>query len=631
MRLLLSCVVLLLGSFPCQLVAQQVEVDRPASLHEYPIDDYDRQHWSFQPIVSPELPEVKSLDWIRSPIDYFILSELERSGISPLPQASRPALLRRLKFDLHGLPPSPEEVQEFVEDSSPDAYERLVDDLLASHHHGERWAQYWLDLARFAETDGFEWDKVREAAWRYRQWVVDALNDDMPYDEFVAAQLLGDTHSDRADEVATMFLLAGPDMPDINEQDLRRHDKLNELTGTVGAVLLGLQMQCAQCHDHKFDPISQADFYRLRAIFAGSIPPMKRDRPQLFFTDHDTNLTNRFYSRGDLHQPGPIVSPLPPRIVFEHDVASFDSVKPRAAFVRWLFAEENPLTARVMANRIWQFHFGHSLCENPSDFGVIAASPTHPQLLDYLATQLRAGDWSLKKLHRQIVLSATYRQLGHVSTEDSVLFQHYAKNVEADPENEYYSRFPRRRLEGELVRDALLTMAGTLDRRYGGQSVRPPLPQELLQTLLKGQWETSPNPADHHRRSIYTFARRNLRYPIFDVFDRPDAGASCARRNESITAPQSLQMLNSELSLRCSHQLAQRLLDESASLSSDALSRYEHIIQRLYLIVYARPVEQDEMERLLTFFDTQSPAPLFDRLWTITTAVVNTNEFLTID
>ncbi|HEX5105003.1 MAG TPA: DUF1549 domain-containing protein, partial [Pirellulaceae bacterium] len=272
--------------------AKVVIDERP--IVERPITQADREHWAFRPIVRPPQPEVQDHAWPRNAVDRFILAKLEAEKIAPAGEAPRTTLLRRLALDLHGLPPSPEEIATFENDTRPDAYERLVDRLLAGPAYGERWAQHWLDLARFAETDGFEHDKVRPQAWKYRDWVIAAFNADMPYDEFVTWQVAGKSSTERGSRnselgssslpapssaLPTTFVLAGPDMPDINDQAERRHNLLNEATATAGSVLLGLQMGCAQCHDHKYDPISQADFYRLRAVFEPAVPPLKRDVP----------------------------------------------------------------------------------------------------------------------------------------------------------------------------------------------------------------------------------------------------------------------------------------------------------------------------------------------------------------
>jgi hypothetical protein len=595
-------------------------------IHEPEITTEDRQHWSFRPVVKPSVPVVQRVNSVRNPIDAFILRDLESEELSFAPTADRAALLRRLKLDLLGLPPTPEELEEFLSDRRADeiAYTDWLDRWLASPRYGERQAQRWLDLARFAETDGFEHDKVREDAWQYRDWVIDAINEDMPYHRFVELQLVGDLHGRPQDQIATMFCLASSDMPDINEQDVRRHDRLNELTSTVGASLLGLQMHCAQCHDHKYDPISQADFYRLRAVFECAVPQLRRDKPFNHFAGDAATVVAKLYLRGELSSPGPAVSPAVPRIAVPAGVElKFDSEKPRSSFTRWLFDEENPLTGRVIANRVWQSHFGRGLFANPSDVGVVAGSPTHPELLDWLVCFLREHDWSLKALHREILLSTTYRQASHRAGPSFGSQTEWEERIRLDRDNDLYSRFPRQRLEGEVIRDCLLSVAGLLNDIAGGPGVMPPLPQEMTATLLKGQWKASEHEEDHHRRSVYVFARRNLRYPIFDVFDRPDAGASCPQRNRSTTALQSLQMLNSDLSKQCAEGLCRRVSDSlNDTPSADLANLWVH---QLFRIALARDASEAEVNLLQPFagdVESQVAACL---------ALLNSNEFLYVD
>jgi hypothetical protein len=426
--------------------------------------------------------------------------------------------------------------------------------------------------------------------------------------------------------------MAGPDMPDINEQDLRRHDKLNEITSTVGAAILGLQMHCCQCHDHKYDPISQADFFRLRGCFEAAVPVMKRDKPVNQLSAQAAAVTPWLYHRGELRSPGPQVSPRPPRIACSADShVAFDADHPREALVEWLFANENPLTARVIANRIWQHHFGRSLTENPSDFGIIASGPSHLQLLDWLATELRRNDWSIKHLHRSILLSATYQQASSPGSSDHDE-ENWNRATIADPGNKLYSRFPRKRLEGEAIRDALLAISGQLNSEYGGPSVRPPLPRELTTTLLTGQWSASEHPADHTRRSIYVFARRNLRYPIFEVFDRPDAGATCARRDRSTTAIQALQMLNSGLVFDAARHLRDRLVSEEVQSKQTAtvdLQPQSQVIERLFLHVLSRHPTEVELERLSEVLS--SGESFGDDLLAACVGLFNASEFVYVD
>jgi len=586
-------ILVILSLVPAQVAGE--EATGVATVVEEPITDADCDHWAFRPLQRVRPPVVNDTTWVRNPIDCFILFRLERDGLQPLPPAGRATLLRRVTFDLTGLPPTPEELVSFLDDASTDAWERVVDRLLASTAYGERWAQHWLDLARFAETDGFEHDQVRPDAWRFRDWVIEALNRDMGYDEFVQLQIAGDElrPGDAAAAVATGFLLAGPDMPDLNLQEERRHNALNEMTGTVGAALLGLQIGCAQCHDHKFDPLSQADFYRLRAIFEGA--ELFRSSPlgRVMQETGPRAEPARLMLRGDFRRPGPTVEPGFPRIANPWS----DAVSPpaagaatsgrRAALARWLTRPDHPLATRVIVNRLWQSHFGQGLVATASDFGVMGGNPTHAELLDWLATELPAQGWSLKRMHRLLVMSATYRQTSQAASPDWSVDETASaraaceRSRAADPDNELLARMNRRRLEGEAIRDAMLAAAEGLNARRGGPGVMPPLPEELVHTLLnKGQWQESSDEQDHHRRSVYLFARRNLRYPLFEAFDRPDALSSCPRRDRSTTAPQALYLLNSEFSLAQARRLAGSLIARTADADARIALSYRRLLSR---------------------------------------------------
>ena len=517
---------------------------------ELPIVKEDREHWSFMPIKRPQLPELKEDGWSNNPIDVFILAKLRAAGLQPLAGASHATLVRRAYLDLTGLLPDYREV------TADKQYEQLVDELLSSPRFGERQAQFWLDLARFAETDGFEHDKVRADAWQYRDWVIDAFNRNLPYDEFIRKQLAADEFEE-GERVATMFCLSGPDMPDINSQNERRHSLLNEMTSTVGAVFMGLQVGCAQCHDHKFDPISQADFYRMRAMFQPAVHVVKNQSVREL---HEQGEPSKSFLmvRGDFDKPGPEIEPGVIRVVATDEPIEIERSKSgtsgrRLALANWMTDKRHPLTARVMVNRIWQQHFGTGLVSTLSDFGIMGTSPTHPQLLDWLAAELQDQDWDLKAIHRLIVTSATYMQ---ASEED----ERYKQNKLTDPENVLLSRFPRQRLDGEAIRDAMLVAAGFRQFEMKGPGVRPPIQEEVSQTLLKNQWNVSPDEKDHYRRSIYIFARRNLRYPMFEAFDRPDANVSCRQRQKSTTAPQALILFNSKLSLDLARRMASDIL-----------------------------------------------------------------------
>jgi hypothetical protein len=530
----------------------------------------DREHWAFQPIARPSVPTVVDADWAQNPIDAFVLLALQQQALKPMPRAKSYVLQRRLSLDVLGTVGAYTKV-------AHENHRHTVEQMLASPLYGQRQAQLWLDLARFAETDGFEHDLVRKNAWKYRDWVVNAFNRNLPYDDFVTQQLAGDELPlGRVDATATMFCLSGPDMPDINSQDLRKHALLNEITATVGAVFLGLQIGCAQCHDHKYDPVSQADFYRLRALFQPSIQ-VKRNKsidvmvaPNVAAEGHQAELSY-IMERGEHDQQGAQIEPGFLRIIgkfasSEIQQTATNTSGRRLALSRWLMDTDNPLTARVMINRIWQQHFGRGLVDTPSDFGLLGSAPTHPQLLDWLAAELISNQWDLKAIHRLILTSATYCQASvpqNASREVSASDWDYRQ--QKDPQNQYLARFPMQRLSGESLRNAMLTVAGVANNKMGGAGVRPPIQAELKATLLKGHWEQSPQEADHYRRSIYLFARRNFRYPFFATFDRPAANNSCPVRNKSTTPLQALMLLNSQLTLDLSRRMAGDILRNTDS------------------------------------------------------------------
>jgi hypothetical protein len=617
------------------------------TLHEPPITAFDRDHWAFRPLVRAQPPTVKDQAWPAGAVDRFILAQLETKDLRPQPPADRRTLLRRVTFDLTGLPPTPEEAAEFLADDSPQAYKRVVDRLLASQAYGERWAQHWLDLARFAETDGFEHDKVRPQAWRYRDWVIEALNRDLPLDEFIRLQIAGDElePEDKQAAIATGFLLAGPDMPDINLKEERRHMVLNEITSTVGSVFLGLQIGCAQCHDHKYDPISQADFYRLRSVF---------ETAELFKTPSEGRMVresgatpvSHLMVRGDFRRPGAKLEPAIPRVLnptgeklpsatYEQKLSKQKSSGRRTALAKWLTGSNQPVTTRVLVNWIWQQHFGKGLSRTPSDFGVMGEAPSHAELLDWLATELVREGWSLKRLQRILVTSATYQQASRPTPElDDKGLRSWQRTQTVDPENRLLGRMERRRLEGEAIRDAMLASSERLSSGRGGPGVMAPLPEEMLATLLKGQWKTSASEDDHRRRSIYLFVRRNLRYPLFEAFDRPDTNASCPRRNVSTTAPQALVLLNSEFSLSAARDLAAYVLQRA---KSDPAARIELVYQR----TLGRPATRAEIDSAQKFLVEQAArvraakdekvSPETAALVGFCLAMFNLNEFIYLD
>jgi hypothetical protein len=697
--------------------------------------DAQRRHWSFVPPRRPELPRPARRDWDRNPIDAFILQGLEDSGLAPAREADRVTLIRRVTFDLTGLPPTPEEVDAFLADHRPDAYERLVDRLLASPRFGERWARPWLDLARFSESDGFKSDKTRPNLWRYRDWVVKAINDDMPYDRFVRLQLAGDEVAPEDPDafIATGFNRNWPFEDNNKVPGQGRQWMLEDMTDTTASVFLGLTVGCARCHDHKFDPISQKDYYRFQALFAASTPKDDRpladpfdvalnafvatghgreidaarraleavERPYLarllkdrlaklppevrkaFETEpeersafqedllkkHAASMTVdpkamqkamdpddrqlwqarkatmdglarraprglpeasgmtdagptappvRLLRKGNFFNPGDEVPPGFLSVLSEgfpaldsRPSASSSSTGRRAALADWLTEPGHPLTARVMVNRLWQGHFGRGIVATPSDFGTQGAAPSHPELLDWLATELVARGWSLKTMHRLMVTSATYRQS---STPP-------AATLRDDPDNLLFGRMNRRRLEGEAVRDALLAVCGQLTPQMGGPSVFPDLPPGIQ---TRGGWTRSDKATDRNRRSLYVFNRRNLKYPLFDAFDAPDPNVTCPERNVSVNAPQALMLLNSDLVLDQARAFADRV---RANVADPADPR--QLVARAYRLALGRDPEPSEVERGSAFLREQGD----DRtaLVDFCHAVLNLNEFVFVD
>ncbi|MEQ9409236.1 MAG: DUF1549 and DUF1553 domain-containing protein [Fuerstiella sp.] len=619
---------LLILCIPAAVFAEESAVYR-----EPTITDDDRQHWSFQPLAPVPVPDSAFPEWRRNEIDDFIGAALLRHNLRPQPSAGRRVLLRRLCFDLVGLPPSKKQLADFVSDGGSLSYDDLVDELLQSPGYGERWGQHWLDLARFAETDGFEHDKTRPDAWKYRDWVIQALNSDMPYDEFIRRQLAGDElyPEDESAVTATRFCLSGPDMPDINLLQERRHTVLNEMTSTVGEVILGLQVGCAQCHDHKYDPISQADFYRMRAVFEPALQLQKNKSLTVLQEKLPWQQSSHLMVRGDFRRPGPELQPGVLRVLSE-DAAAFRPIQHdsttgrRAALAEWIVSRSNPLTARVIVNRIWQHHFGTGLVETPGDFGIMGMEPSHPELLDWLARWLVTNDWHLKKLHRLILNSAAWRQRSMLPPEASAAEQQaWTNTLTVDPQARLLSRFPRRRLEAEVIRDTMLAASGQLNRKTGGPGVRPPLPAELVDTLLKNQWDVTPDVSEHNRRSIYVFARRNLRYPVFEVFDRPSANTSCSDRGTSTTATQSLFLLNSEFSLQAATQLAARIRQDHIRPEAQIDAAFQLTLGRA-----ATDTERDLTRQFLS--DHATAAANADQpLIHLCLSLFNCNEFLFID
>jgi len=589
------------------------------------VGDPTKAHWSFRPCSRPAVPSPQDSagqDWVRTPIDAFLLARLRKEGLYPAPEADKRTLIRRLCFDLTGLPPTTAEVAAFVNDRSEDAYDRLVDRLLASPHYGERWGRHWLDVVRFAETEGFEYDRYRPGAWRYRDYVIRSFNEDKPFDQFIREQLAGDEMEpdNRELRIAAGFHRLGPVRRNAGNQDVAfsRDEFLTERTDAIGAVFLGLTVGCARCHDHKFDEISQTDYYRLQAFLAaiheenlawtdrsgsGTPPGISSVR------DIETQRTPIYVlKRGNPEKRGKQVGPriLDAFLPEEAPELAADIRKPRESLARWITDPKNPLTARVLVNRVWQYHFGQGIVATPNDFGRNGSPPSHPELLDYLANELIANGWQLKPMHRMIVRSHAYRQSS--SRLDRA----------KDPDNRLLGHFPRRRLEAEEVRDAMLASAGRLNTKFGGPSVVLPVDPDLTALLYDPkQWTVTPDSAEHTCRSIYLLAKRNVRLPFLEVFDQPDAQTSCACRESSTHAPQALELLNGRLANELAAAFAQRLLREAGP---DPVRQ----IERAYLVAVGRPPTEKEQALAVEFLRKQ---PLTE----FTLAIFNLNTFLYVN
>ncbi len=623
-------------------------------------------HWAFQPIQHPA----------HGSIDALILERLAKENIAPSPEADRRTLIRRVSLDLTGLPPTPREVEGFVADKRPDAYEKLVDRLLASPHYGEKWARAWLDVAHYADSDGYEKDLSRPWAWRYRQWVIDALNRDEPFDQFTIQQIAGDLLPDATtdDRVATGFLRntltnreGGVDR---NEA---RFEQIINRTNTVSTTWLGLTTGCAQCHNHKFDPISQKEYYSLYAFFDHAEeqdidapmpgetapprsyfekrqeilerywipelqPPWERrlreaynrpgengewdftltdftssiDRPHALLTDDPEKRSPRDrdrmtawflqhigvdyskdratagalreardkldalaaalppYSQAPVMHADPSIPPTRLRVggdykTFGSEVApGTPAILPplnvgaptRLDLARWLVSKENPLTARVTVNRIWQEFFGRGIVFTSEDFGTQGDRPSHPELLDFLASEFRDNGWSMKRLEKSIVMSATYRQSSKARPELET----------KDPENTLLARQSRLRLPAELIRDQALAVSGLLNPEIGGRSVRPPQPKGVAELTYanSGKWRESTG-ADKYRRGLYVHYQRTSPYPQMSNFDEPDSNVSCTRRRRSNTPLQALNLLNDPVFYEAAQALAARIQREGGS------------------------------------------------------------------
>ncbi len=689
------------------------------------VNDASRQWWSFQPVRRPQLPEIRNTDWPRNEIDYFILARLEQAGLQPAPPTQRAVLIRRATYDLLGLPPTPTEVEQFVADPRPDAYERLIDRLLESPHYGEKWGRHWLDLVRYAESNSFERDGTKPFVWRYRDYVIQSLNDDKPYDQFVTEQLAGDEldHVTAETLIATGYYRLGAWDDEPADPLQARYDDLDDILATTAQTMLGLTVNCARCHNHKIDPIPQADYYRLlgffdnirrygvraeETVFDASIKTLgtaaspeeretylqelgalrekiealeQRVKADFIPVEHqefayplnrvplvaarvgrvitaDELASYRTWTqqlqqlashppegetkilcvkesgsqapethvlvRGNPHVLGPRVEPgilsvLPAADVEITPPESGESSGARRAFAGWLFDPSNPLPARVMANRIWQYHFGRGIVRTSSDFGFQGSPPSHPELLDWLASEFREGGWRLKALHKTIMLSASYQMSSQF---DSAAYA-------VDPANDLWWRFDMRRLSAEELRDSLLAVSGelNLDAMFG-----PSIFTELAPEVLAGQsrpgdgWGTS-SESDRNRRSIYIHVKRSLKDPALANFDSAETDFTCPVRFVTTQPTQALGLMNGAFANQQAERLAARA---RRTVGDDSVEQLGWVLRE----VVQRPPSAEEIERGRQFvLQLQQAEGLTaeEAMRYFCLLALNTNEFMYLD
>ncbi|HUQ72668.1 MAG TPA: PSD1 and planctomycete cytochrome C domain-containing protein [Planctomycetaceae bacterium] len=614
-----------------------------------------RDFWSLQPVKRPVVPGGKPA---ANPIDAFIEAKRQAEGMTSAPSADKRTLIRRLYNDVVGLPPSFDEIEAFVRDDSPDAWPKLVDRLLDSPHYGERWGRHWLDIVRFAETSGYERDQTKTYAWKYRDYVVAAFNADLPYNRFIVEQLAGDEVPDRTEKtvVATGFLRLGTWNDEPNDPEDYEYDRLEDLVHATSSAFLGLTVKCARCHDHKFDPIPQTDYYRVAAAFWPG-PLKARDRKWLGGPTTEelgledvlgwTDLTPmpaplHALKNGERHHPLQVVEAEPASFVpslaksFNLPTDGTKTTQRRLNLANWIADAQNPLTPRVLVNRLWLHHFGQGLVRSVDNFGFTGDRPTHPELLDWLAAEFVQGGWKLKPMHRLILTSQTWRQ--------SSLHPQAAVYNRTDAGNKLWWRSERRRLDAESLRDAMLTVSGEIDRRLGGPSFKPTISADALEGLSRkaAAWEAS-SADEQRRRSLYIFTQRSLLPPLMTTFDLSDTTLPCGQRDVTTVAPQALALLNNEFS----HGRAAALARRTMAVSPE---RFGRITAAWQFALGRRPVvdEQVAVDEYLTRQQTrfahrrESATPTADSseaafdpeflAWqTLCQVLLNSNEFLYVD
>lgn len=583
-----------------------------------------KPHWAFVPPVSPEIPQVKDQSWVTNEIDYFILAKLDEIKLKPNPPADKALLLKRVSFDLTGLPPSIEMQETFLNDESAGAYEKIVDELLKSPHYGEKMAVHWLDVARYADSHGYQDDGLR-TMWPWRDWVIHAFNQNYPYDQFLTWQLAGDLSPDKNMEtlLATGFNRNHKITQEggvIDEE--YRIEYVTDRTNTFGKAFLGLTFECAKCHDHKYDPISQKDYYSTfyffdkvpeKGIF-GTIDASFADPPNMKITDQDIAgmltfinkkdtaavevmvmkdsagiRTTHILDRGNYDAKADTVYADTPEAILKYDTTQWGDN--RLGLARWMLEDSNPLTARVFVNRVWQEIFGRGIVKTSGDFGMQGDLPSHPELLDWLAVDFRENSWDIKRLVKQIVMSSTYTQSSVVSN----------RQQEKDPENIYLSHAQRVRLGAEMVRDHVLASSGLLNDEIGGPSVKPYQPEGIWEASTSGrgllQFYVQDHGPDLYRRGMYTFIKRTAPPPGMLIFDASNRDQCEVRRLNTNTPLQALVMLNDPTVLEGSRVLAEHLLAEN---SSD-----EEKVARAFRSIICRPMREAEQSLLVNYLNDE--------------------------
>ncbi|HTI72634.1 MAG TPA: DUF1549 and DUF1553 domain-containing protein [Candidatus Limnocylindria bacterium] len=557
---------------------------------------------------------------MKSPVDSFILARLETEHVKPAPVADRSTLLRRLSLDLTGLPPTAAETESFLNDTREDAYARRVDDLLASPHFGERWGRHWLDLARYADSSGYQVDRERPWAWVYRDWVIRSVNEDQPFDQFTIWQLAGDLLAEKSSNtvqrdqiIASGFhrLALSNHEDGVDEAEFVAKAKVDRVA-TTGTAWLGLTLACAECHSHKFDPISQREFYQLYAFF----DPLREHDADLggglvaYTFKGGTNATRtHVHIRGDFLRLGDEVSP-----GFLQCLGSTGCSKSptRLDLARWIASPENPLTARVEVNHLWLHLFGRGLVATTEDFGTRGEKPSHPELLDWLATEFVRVGWSRKEMIRQIVNSATYRQASNARPE----------LAERDPENRWLARQNRLRLESEILRDSALSASDLLNASVGGKSFRPHLPEDVqwLSTASAWSWTDDTGPVTY-RRSLYIYTQRTVQHPLLPTFDQANPSESCTRRDRSDTPLQALALLNNGVFIEAAHHLASTA---ETKFPGDRATQ----IQYAFLRCLGRKASTTETRRMERLYDQVAKSHPGEAGFVTAQTLLNLDEFL---